>query len=1627
MKFSLDSITQGLNDFLGNVSNGTNIPSFQNSSQFVENQYAEKGFYTISSFNDIEVRKMKTLWQQPTATVIVKKKMFSSLAEYNKSEYLDPDQKLFLLCAKRLFSNKCAQIAYVEQLTKVEAVANSTGGLNDLLLPVVIGALDSIYGFTSDTSALGSALAPLKKTVDLIKRAVFFNNPYPYTTWIMENAGASSNLLTQAFSNETGVMELTNIKSLDTSTSLEFTSGSASIDFADPYGLSTITQEDIELAMSDTCSASGLNPINSSFFNFSVQQTLGMINTLSGNLNSVRAARNASTIVFKQYPNAVGKKIFAFLSSNNQEIFFDASPDLAILNIGTDITIDSRFVQSPTNTANDALTPGELNLFSAIVRNIQNNINTQNNFQSAQVSRNAAGNYLRNEMYLNFLGKHIIQNNDVVSIFINSRTKYDSVIDNSIQGTFDMLNWSSQMQQTVSSLDNGFNAIFNPSSNINLNLERDIYASPSFPSYLWLMFRNYFVESKDGVSVFTGLASIPESSSSPRSYSFRVSVNPQSEYFNQGEISFNPGTSTENGALLDPLTPYKTKYNQIYSNYSNDLPLLDENIRRLNKGILRHKQGPANGQLANQKNIAIDVKNITPDSETTILSGQSQRTKTAYSPDGLVYQWKKGIGTRVQFGTSITQDPSSAGDINTFKDPFVGQNIFNALSLLITGKPYNYLEYYEASLDGSTGKIAPYLQYLQNQLTRNNTIWGNFRPYKTFNNNEAQTRDLVLSKMSIQKKYNDINNLFTQYTNTQVSSILQQSTNAQDASLAAQLVNMRTNLTNQIQQQTQSIIDSLKNSKNMILNGNDISVSNKDPDPNVTKMLRRKVNEYTRRLPWKVRANEDVNLFIVEDLFDKDQDILSFVQDIGDKVDYYSSSFMTVTDKIQEVANILELEIFCDTQGHIRLRVPQYNKIPSSVFFKMLQNKQQNGIQIYPQFLEDMIVNKITYFSQAIEVEEDFIRFLCVILGYNTDEDCKNFFTQGAISSKFDSVTFSFLSTEPNIPNNMTSTLYDISSIIKNGVTSADMLSQFSSKIQTVDALAKQKNLFDISQQSTVITRFFTNPSTSTFTPSDFNNPRLSAIEQHLLSKAGKTINLDDYLNNASNGNSILTISKGVGINYVKVVSEIAQHIASRQKNIDSLNSALKNIRDAYAVNGGSNSLSGGTSSSFNGDTNTQLNILFQKTNNADIPEVFENMIEDENYDDLGPGSGTRYVIEEEHIKNLSVRETAPEFTYISVQGLIDGFDSLSFDSGNYTLAGNGNSMTIAEAVDYDMWHMYGFKQPASVKKPFFSDAQKHCAPYAAMLLNKARMNVLRGSVEVVGNEYYQPGDVVYIKSRNLLFYVVEVIHNFEFSGSFSTRLQLSYGHAPGQYIPNPFDVIGKMMYNNQYDDSFVNYREDNSNDEIAVGALFNIMSNDDLYSEYSENNKKVLNQLLQQAALFTNRSNLGDDTQVIIPRVELRCYTDSKLTSPIQSNASSQTFAQSIYNYITGSSISLPFTQDKENTNLYLPILDPVVNKPTVNIVTVDFSDTTNTKSISKYAAEIASNLENSVIPLPGITPETYLGNQDSVKSVNKAPDKSTQDQYYDKFKLSLIYWVVDVFVTFESQSVNALEQNGT
>src|SRR5271166_742721 len=62
--------------------------------QSAERRYEEEGFLRTDPYNT-EAKLLEVLFQEPNATILVKKSMFSSINENYRPDYMDQDEKLY--------------------------------------------------------------------------------------------------------------------------------------------------------------------------------------------------------------------------------------------------------------------------------------------------------------------------------------------------------------------------------------------------------------------------------------------------------------------------------------------------------------------------------------------------------------------------------------------------------------------------------------------------------------------------------------------------------------------------------------------------------------------------------------------------------------------------------------------------------------------------------------------------------------------------------------------------------------------------------------------------------------------------------------------------------------------------------------------------------------------------------------------------------------------------------------------------------------------------------------------------------------------------------------------------------------------------------------------------------------------------------------------------------------------------------------------------------------------------------------------------------------------------------------------------------------------------------------------
>jgi hypothetical protein len=1430
----------------------TNVGFADRIDNTAERTYLENGFV-----RNIRPRIREVLFQQPDITVVFKKRLFSSLATNTRQDVMEEKERIFLAASKRLFQNKCRVISAYEKLTKVEQVVKESKQFNTYLAPMILNAVDTInlMGIPFD--------ADVKIAIDKLRKIMSYSDPGEVSNWTTNDWDSVFN---DKLGEGPGTFELTNISGFSSNVGLDWASGSASLTIEDPYNLMTITESDIDQALSDVA-----NPFKSlRFGKFTEIQLNNTIADLKEQLAVKRGARNASQITFMTSEGTfLSSRVRAVVDQIGTEVIFQYSTGVQnalkgiedakdgtwqafnssfdLFTPGT-VNIDANFIakKSEANSSTYKLTSDEAKLFSSIICAIYTLFGFHATSQKQILKTNKTLNYPRNRMRMMFNGKNIIQSMDVINIFLTTRTSEDQKLTSDFRSARTTgsvgFNVARKFDTMLKSVNDG---IINLTESFSFtgaafaeDYERKAIVGEKFPLWLWNLFRNDITKQSAGTAVFVGLVKDCKSTFSDGKYTVSVSCEDNANYFTKGQINFQPSPDLFYAPLYDPLTPFNVSFDgstgvAITDPSMGDIPdLLPENKTLILSGAVAFKAGPRKGEMAN-------LNSYRQGSNESVFSDIK---KVLYDPDGLVYRWKQGIQTMTY---SDRANPASSTEhersVLLTNKPFAGQDMMNVISLLITGQAYNPYTFLKAALqngnslaqtDPATGQpvAISYIIGLMTDLQKNNSLWGNFVPFKKLVMDPSLESFITKTQIDLTQSINSLKTAMSerasimdeitllcgkQYTIDQLfSSSATTGMTQNKIKTFKQYADKIKDIDKQIaalsQTYTQTINDPNKSPNNLNitvtgdsidLNPNlaDINPKDNEAQRSIKKLeLRKKLAQLTLRRLWQVRANEDPNFFIVDDQYDNNFDLMAFERKLG-KIDaIFNSQFGTVGDQIKTVSTILGFEIFANTQGHIEARPPQYNKVPSSVFYKMFQDRAAYGIKVFPSFLENLYYNQMHSLIDQVCIVEDEIRLRGAALGKYTDSDIAknnigaNFaFVTDENTGKLTSIPSAVLNAYPDMQDQ----LYDKklesqgSSVNKEMDAVIKGLKSFS---QSISTQAKIQNLFNITQQN-VLGKDVTVYESQSIS-------RVDMIRARIMEKTNRSAPTLSELFSNDNFRTSGNISQTDRLN---IIQQMSNFISQRQTLLKSLTNVIKNLQEGLAVNKpelsvnpmnqGLGAIGGAlTANSETSADKAALNPwLYRKTG---IPEPLSHMIEYEDNDDYGINAGKRFVIKGNRIISMTIEEHAPDYTMVGVKGLIgEGFIP---GPGSLNTVLDGNVIHTAYAVDYDLWYMYGFRASNTIEIPFFSDPDSQCAPYAYSLLLKARENILIGSVEVNGyNEFYQPGDVVYIEDRNLLFYVKNVSHNLSY-GNVTTTLTLTYGHSPGEYIPNMLDVVGKIMYN---------------------------------------------------------------------------------------------------------------------------------------------------------------------------------------------------------------------------------------
>jgi len=900
----------------------------------------------------------------------------------------------------------------------------------------------------------------------------------------------------------------------------------------------------------------------------------------------------------------------------------------------------------------------------------------------------------------------------------------------------------------------------------------------------------------------------------------------------------------------------------------------------------------------------------------------------------------------------------------TTEEAFAGQDLMNVISLLITGDPYNFATFYKTILQDFKQDYfndPSYFRNLQKDLQKNAKLWGDFQPFKKLILSEESFAQMMQGTLSVVANNSKLDDLLQQRAET-FDKVARSSAGFDvDSALrrnSSQIqVQRLTELNGKIAEAQLAIGNAIgSGAKFYQIFGDDISFDvdefNKSVDgkkalhnPSIRKEMRRKINFLTRRMFYRVKANEDRNLFIVDDTYDKDLELQAFSKAIGGRFNTFLNEYDNVASQITSLAEKIDLEVFADSQGHIQARPPQFNRVPNSVFLQLMKNKEERGIQIFPQFLQDLYSNQLQGMFKNIEIIENQIRLQAAALSIDSDDKILT----DLIIDDDTARQFQFLS-DP-----ITGKIADLN--IAAAIAAPDASNIAIVETFTVDVNQQAREVrfaFSSAARSTILVNRFSADSVKNPIPIfDSSNSaltsRVETISNNLKWQTGiRPASLSKLFGKP------LPTSAGGGasaLDVFRITKQIATLISDRQRMVKTASSALTAVRDALRTTVDADKINSSTISKL-----AFPNLYGQNG----VPEILEHMIEDESYDDYGPGSGGRYVVRDGQLLSFSYSETPPEFNSIQVNGLFNGTDGFfKLDEGpeGLELNNGGNAQTTAYAVDYDMWRMYGYRGGNTIKIPSLSDPETQLAPYAVTLLNRARGQIITGSASIVGNEYMQAGEVIYLEPTNMLWYVESVSHSLTFGTAFTTTLKLTHGHNPGEYIPTAFDIVGKILYKNRDVSNNVVIREENAYNEKPIGALAFSQTSfvkdepiDAIKKDaYGNVNINTLVNLQYALVGILNSSNESAEQ----PLIEIRFYHYSKGASSVKGvNTNIKQYASFISSLITGGASRTAIVQ------LFGDNTPPVFPKTSVRLVTVDLSDDDVSQSPSGKAWSFARSL---------------------------------------------------------------------
>ncbi len=1415
----------------------------------VESVFVDSGFTNVpgTAFNgsnidnldDVQTRRITS--QEPQLTAYIRKRAFGGLSDENDSRFMDSGEKLYLRATKILFEKKCNQIGSYEALTKASRLVSDDAQLDaDRVHQIIelaeawkkstLKNLDDRTFAVQQTSLDQEAIEDLVKQYGELRRGIEASvgkieelREHLYkkqaklrtatsTTWVIDPDQKDI----FGIGRGAGVIELTLISDVSTDLGIENDDGSFTLSIEDPYNLTKITSDDIEVSLAAAYGEQNSTSIGQNTLLLGPSTILDLAKEKEQRLRSIRANRVASTFGFPL--SAVG-------NSADAEIIFEINvssraADKVVAHttsIGTTSFNRSNFTVALSQLpAEQQLTITEYQLVDVIFSLLDQYVSAVLRLNKEILDTNGKEDvkYARRQLRTHYLGKNIVQPMDSVNIYIRGNTTKP----NQVVGPLSSVLNSSKFVQDYSKDPDASDAIMRDEMvqfGIDKLISLDIYKAIRTGSFM----RNA------GTHVFGGVVSSATEFYNASNGSYKLNISGQSnlKWLNLSRVNTKPSLNQPKGVLEDPLTPFKFETDSSTGLIKKGSVFLDETNERIKEKLLLDKFGLYRGQTSTHESLAQDYETFAND------------TKIIYKHcPGMVYKWKSGVMVATldaNLGTSLQGTENDMAylkrfvGVNVVETPFAGQDAADTVSLLITGFPYSAQRFYDNAKNvgtfseaGSNASPSYFHSFFDITRSTNKTL-GNFRPFRAV---EMSGQSLVTraAKLKLQNNirggYSLIENLRSQLAQAydKLNSVYcrpailgpVQSDDPDERDRQMVVSGFETiirNLRDQIAKEEASLISAENEAKksNIKLSASDIILGldrlSSGDEGEAYAEFNKKIMTQNRlqrfRPQFNCKFNLDQNLLIISDKYDNDLDIQSFVRRLTQQQNIFESEYKTPIEICREVAKTIDFELFADSQGHIQFRPPQYNRIPLSLLLKLFVLNRNNNTQLYPDFITEMFKSRLSTTKDDEEVLEWQIQIESLSLGRTYKQDA-------ALVSEV------------------------ISGLTEEELVSGQYLKTNSSTINKI-------LLSGISQL-------------------------IVGLRNRIEAKTGRTSNLQD-IEYTKNYVYELNNPQNLQVNSMRLkVADRLRALVGKLEQTKALRSKLEAQEPIYTKGIGN----------------------FSRETFDEMIAPFQDLIQDDYYDVLGPGSAKRFIIYDDQIISSSFTESdANAFCRVDVYGEID------FIGDNKGNIAPGIPSLWAGATDFDMWRQYGYRALATTSKPFLKNAAEQCAPYALFLLSKARRDIVKGRVTVYGNEYYQIGDVVYLNSRDLLFYVTSVRHQFSYeNASFTTELELRYGHALGEYIPTPLDVIGKTLIRNQveFNDILISRETVDPVSGIHIGMVIfgNAESEDEfrtmLSDPYSKFNISELQRSILLAKNYVNKEGF--------PKVEVRGWVTSDNDKPI-------------------------------------------------------------------------------------------------------------------------------------------------